>query len=1336
MQTLITGRNFISNRVPQILKVSIPKRHLSSPLIFKEDKGYVDPNVTTPGSLPDFFKKNPDSLYVAGRGVAAQRIVETCNNLGIRVVVPVIDGDTERVRGADVYANMQGTGTEAFLNVAQHVDLANKYGCAAVHPGWGGWSEDSSAHRTVRDNGLWVIGPEPVVIDLMGSKTESAILASQAGLPIIKGTGIISELTNINTELANAGITFPVMVKAVSGGGGKGMRIARNAQELESSFKSAQNEARINFGDDRVFIQSLLDVDHARHRELQMIADRYGNSKCVGGRDCSSQRGNQKIIEESVDLFLAKESESLVSKVGYSNAGTLEFIYSNGKYSFLEMNTRLQVEHPVTEFQTGVDLVEAQLKVASGIQLSKIFPNELNRSSHTMNVRINAQEFKPLEQTMMPSAELKHGYTKWPLVHPQHSRLVTTYPKTFSGNFDSCVGLYTAMATTRNEAINILRKNLSKSYLPGTNLDFVLGILNSDSFKSDTHNLGTVSKLMQDQQFSDTYRRNEQLNSEVNIAKLVHLLADIAVNGTKMTGVINPELIQNKSTFPELPEVNAVPSQWPEGKTFGQLYSEAGGDFKGARSVIKERRRWVNEENRFLLGTERFRDQSQTRDANREAPREKQLAAPFYNQFPFAYNFVGGGADTHVVTMVHKEDPHEASAKLSQLMPDQISKALIRADAVVGYGDSLDLSLDQMRELHSDMYNIGEIKEQRHFHGLNDMNRILLSMKASCVYPFILDMCQAFHENYTADQSVAHFVSIFLNAVELENDASIIKKSFELGYFDSLEDAKKEFSIINRLHFSIKDAQGIIGLENVPVLEKIPSKLKESLKRLFELAVADKLTQQSFQDIISEDIMPIKKFPNIDTVAKQLKALVLNHFEINGVDYNLATPAQKETLFNELIPVMGVHSHNARGVHQMLANKLSKSGWGCFDVGGTEMMTTSNTQAPVSSIVPAIEDGRANYFNFTKLDDIAAFEYILNKWLSPLQGGNEQTANMAATYGIPPGMINNVRNAYLALGGDPNKFREILPLFGIVLKEILDATGVTPISKDAGDTALVLALEKVEATKEAIINWIEKNASKLPMGIKNIMLGRKGDAPFEFNQEVKNAVNNLCESEKPEFLKIIDVQYRQRCEEIDRVSVDVPAHLKRLDVYQFPGEIKRMLSFNKEHGNLYKYLPLDVKLRGLEPNKIYTYSFEPLERDFQLRLGPISSSDNFGMRNVEIEVDSKQHKVPIKDASIVVKEDSVTKLEPGQQLVRSNCVGVVFKLLKNPGDRVEKGDNIAILTAMKMEVTIASTASGILEKYLVDKCSSNTVIDGTKVQDGSELCIINETSDNLDLESK
>ena len=286
---------------------------------------------------------------------------------------------------------------------------------------------------------------------------------------------------------------------------------------------------------------------------------------------------------------------------------------------------------------------------------------------------------------------------------------------------------------------------------------------------------------------------------------------------------------------------------------------------------------------------------------------------------------------------------------------------------------------------------------------------------------------------------------------------------------------------------------------------------------------------------------------------------------------------------------------------------------------------------------------------------------------------------------------------------------------------------MTPISKDAGDTAMVLALEKVDASKEAISKWIVDFTSKLPTGIKNIMLGRKGKPPFGFNEDVRHAVSQLSDEQKPPFQKITDEDYTLRSKEIDDVMVDVPAHLKRLDALQFPGEVLRMLNFQNDYGPFYKSLPLDVKLRGLSQDKSYAFSFLGLDRYLHLRLGQISKPDSNGIKHVEIDIDSISYKIPVRDTGIEVQNELTTKLEPGQTLVSSNCAGVVFKLLKKPGDRVEKYENIAIISAMKMEITVSSNTAGILEKYLVEECSSNTVLDGTVVKDGSDLCVITES---------
>ncbi len=339
-------------------------------------------------------------VLVANRGEIAVRILRACRELGICGATIYSDADRTSlpVRLADeAYRIGPAPSNESYLRGEAIVDLAVEIGADAIHPGYGFLAENAEFARQAEERGIVFIGPSPDAIAAMGSKIESRRLMIDAGVPVVPGgRDPLNDLAE--AEAAAAKITYPVLLKASAGGGGKGMRLVRSADELSTAFREARSEAAASFGDDTVYVEKF--VEEPRHVEIQVLGDCYGRVLSLGERECSIQRRHQKVVEEApspvVDSDLRRRmGEAAVQAaraVGYTNAGTVEFLLDkNGEFFFLEMNTRLQVEHPITEMVTGVDLVIAQIQVAQGKHLGLEFEG-LEPRGHAIEVRLYAED--------------------------------------------------------------------------------------------------------------------------------------------------------------------------------------------------------------------------------------------------------------------------------------------------------------------------------------------------------------------------------------------------------------------------------------------------------------------------------------------------------------------------------------------------------------------------------------------------------------------------------------------------------------------------------------------------------------------------------------------------------------------------------------------------------------------------------------------------------------------------------------------------------------------------------------------------------------------------------
>ena len=355
-------------------------------------------------------------ILIANRGEIAVRVIRACQELGIPsvAVYSELDRDALHVRLADeAYALGGETAAESYLNTDAILDAIEQSGAEAVHPGYGFYSENADFARAITDRGVTFIGPPPAAIEVMGDKISARLAAERVGVSGVPGTtDIIQSGDDVRAFGDEHG--YPVAIKAAYGGGGRGMKVVQSADEVDAALESAQREAESFFGRSECYMERYL--TWPRHIEMQIIADSHGNTVWVGERDCSAQRRHQKLVEESpapnfpdeVRQAMGEAAVKVAEGCDYTNAGTVEFLYQDGDFYYLEMNTRLQVEHPVSELVSGIDLVREQIRVAAGEPLS-FTQDDIARNGHAIEVRINAED--PAEGKFLPSPGLMTSLT-------------------------------------------------------------------------------------------------------------------------------------------------------------------------------------------------------------------------------------------------------------------------------------------------------------------------------------------------------------------------------------------------------------------------------------------------------------------------------------------------------------------------------------------------------------------------------------------------------------------------------------------------------------------------------------------------------------------------------------------------------------------------------------------------------------------------------------------------------------------------------------------------------------------------------------------------------------
>lgn len=425
---------------------------------------------------------------IANRGEIAVRVIHACRELGITSVAVYSEADKRamHVQMADE-AHLIGEAppSQSYLRVEKLITVAKQAGCDCVHPGYGFLSERAYFAQAVLDGGLVWIGPPPRAIELMGVKTTARALMEAADVPVIKGYQ--AENASLDDLMAQAeGLGFPLMVKAAGGGGGKGIRIVHRVADLREALLGAQNEAQKAFGDQRVFLERY--IENGRHVEVQVLADTHGNAVHLFERECSVQRRHQKIIEESpspnitpeVRLAMGQAAVNAARAVGYVNAGTVEFIVSEtGEFFFLEMNTRLQVEHPVTELVTGVDLVHEQFHIANGEPL-RLRQESLFQRGHAIELRLYAED---PHNHFLPSTGKVLAFRAPTSPHVRvDSGLKSGDEVTI--HYDPMIAKLIVYASTRTEAIQRALSALKQTSVLGvtTNLSFLQALLNSEAF--------------------------------------------------------------------------------------------------------------------------------------------------------------------------------------------------------------------------------------------------------------------------------------------------------------------------------------------------------------------------------------------------------------------------------------------------------------------------------------------------------------------------------------------------------------------------------------------------------------------------------------------------------------------------------------------------------------------------------------------------------------------------------------------------------------------------------------------------------------------------------------
>ncbi|WP_125154175.1 acetyl-CoA carboxylase biotin carboxylase subunit [Clostridium rectalis] len=442
------------------------------------------------------FKK----ILVANRGEIAVRIIRACREMGIETVAiySTIDKDALHVQMADESVCVGPSAPrDSYLNIKNILSATVLTGAEAIHPGFGFLSENSKFAQMCEECNITFIGPSSNVIDKMGNKSNARAMMIEAGVPVIPGSEETLQDDENTINMARK-IGYPIMIKASAGGGGRGIRIVKNEDEILDAYHTAKIEAKASFGDDTMYMEKYL--ENPRHVEFQILSDNYGNVVYLGERDCSIQRRNQKVLEEAPCPIMTDELRKSMGEaairaaeyIKYRNAGTIEFLLDkHNNFYFMEMNTRIQVEHPVTEFITGIDLIKEQIKIAAGDKLT-LTQDNIKINGHSIECRINAED--PSKGFMPCPGTVSELFIPGGLGVRVDSLLYDGY--TIPPTYDSMIAKLIVHGKNREEAINKMNRALGEFLIEGvkTNIDYHFTIINNEEFIKGIYDTGFIGR--------------------------------------------------------------------------------------------------------------------------------------------------------------------------------------------------------------------------------------------------------------------------------------------------------------------------------------------------------------------------------------------------------------------------------------------------------------------------------------------------------------------------------------------------------------------------------------------------------------------------------------------------------------------------------------------------------------------------------------------------------------------------------------------------------------------------------------------------------------------------
>ncbi|OBR90076.1 pyruvate carboxylase [Clostridium sp. 001] len=1122
-------------------------------------------------------------VLVANRGEIAIRIFRACKELGITTVAVYSNEDKRslfRTKADESYMIGKNKGpVEAYLDIDEIIDIALKKNVDAIHPGYGFLSENPELAKKCKEAGIEFIGPTSDMMEMLGDKIKSKIVAQKAGVPTIPG---VQEAIKTEEEALKFAkfCGYPVMIKAADGGGGRGMRIVREEKDLVESYNSAKNESRKAFGSEKIYIEKY--IESPKHIEVQVLGDKYGNIVHLYERDCSIQRRHQKVIEFTPSLALSEEKRQQICEdalkiartVGYTSAGTLEFLVDkNGNHYFIEMNTRIQVEHTVTEMVTGIDIVQDQILIAEGHSLdSKEIgiksQDDIELKGYAIQCRITTED--PLNNFAPDTGRIDMYRTGSGFgIRLDGGNGFTG--AVISPHYDSLLVKTVSWSRTFEDAIRKAIRSINETVISGvkTNADFIIKVLSHEKFikgECDTN-------FIEDN--PDLFDIKPKLDKEMSVLKFI---------GNK---VVN-ETRGKKKKF-NIPIVPKVEENIKLSGTKQIL------DTKGADGLVD----WIKSQDKLLITDTTMRDAHQslmatrvrTRDLLKIAKAQSVLTNDLFSMEMW------GGATFDVAYRFLNESPWERLEKLREKVPNILFQMLIRGANAVGYKNYPD---NVIREFIKQSAASG-IDVFRVFDALNWLKGMEVSIDQTLKEGKIAEACMCYTGDVLDDKEDKYTLQYYVNlAKEIE-----------------------------------KTGAQILGIKDMSALLKPYSAYK---------------------------------------LVKALK--------------------------NEVSIPIHLHTHDTTG--NGVATVLMAADAG-LDIADTAFNSMSGltSQPALNSIAAALKNTPRD----TKLD-ADNLQKISNYWedvrpiYSQFESGLKSSTAEIYKYEIPGGQYSNLKPQVESFGlGD--RFEDVKEMYKRVNKMLGNIIKVTPSSKMVGDLAIFMIQNDLDEK-----NIYEKGKSlTFPDSTISYFKGMMGQPMGGFPKELQKVV---LKGEEPftvrpgellppeDFAKIKEYLTKKYKREFNNKEL--------ISYAMYPDVYEGYLKFLSEYGDLSR-MESETFFYGLAEGELCEVEIGEGKSLF-VQLLEITKVDDEGYRFLVFEVNGIKRDIRIKDnlafSGSGIKENScVMADEDDEKEIGSSIPGNIVKVLVKPGDKVEEGQSLIVIEAMKMETNVSAAEAGVIDGVFV-----------------------------------